>query len=147
MANEKAEEKELEKSEKHQQDLVSSVVGAAFLIWLGVVLLAVNMDFLDTLTSILSNLSIKSYDLPFVSPFPFFGTNAVQVFLIGGGLILLAEVVLRLLIPAYRRHVLGTIIGAIALLSLGLGYWQIVGPLILVAVGAAILLRGFIHKR
>jgi hypothetical protein len=33
------------------------------------------------------------------------------------------------------------------MLSLGLGYWQIVGPLILVAVGVTILLKGFIRKR
>jgi hypothetical protein len=145
MADEKAEEKEMEKSEKHQQDLVSSLVGAIFLIWLGVVLLAVNMDFLGTFTSILDSLPIKPYDLPFT--FPFLSMSAVQVFLVGGGLILLGEVILRLLIPTFRRHVMGTFIAAIAMFSIGLGYWQVIGPLILIAIGVSVLLRGFTHRR
>jgi hypothetical protein len=148
MADEKSEEKEMEKhEEKRQEDLVSSVVGAAFLIWLGTVLLAVNVGFLDTFTNILNTLSIKPYDLPFEFPLPFFSLEAVQVFLLGAGFILLLEVVIRLLIPAYRRHVLGTLIGAVVFFSFGLGNWQIVGPLILVAIGVTILLRGLARRR
>ena len=145
MADEKSEKEVQKHEEKRQDDLVSSVVGAAFLIWLGVVLLAGNVGFLSTFTDILARLPIRSYDISF--PIPFVSMRTVQVFLIGGGLILLAEIVIRLLVPVYRRHVLGTIIGAIAMLSIGLGYWQIVGPLILVAVGVTVLLKGFIRKR
>jgi hypothetical protein len=148
MADEKSEEKEMEKhEEKRQDDLVSSVVGAAFLIWLGTVLLAVNTGFLDTFTDILDSLSIGPYDLPFEFPFPFFTLEAAQVFFIGAGIILLFEVVIRLLVPVYRRRVLGTLIGAIFFFSLGLGNWQLVGPLILVAIGVTILVRGFIRRR
>ena len=148
MADEKSEEKEREKyEEKRHDDLVSSIVGAAFLIWLGTVLLAVNMGFLDTFTNILSSLAIRPYDLPFEFPFPFFTLEAAQVFFIGAGIILLLEVVIRLLVPVYRRRVLGTIIGAIFLFSLGLGNWQVVGPLILVAIGVTILVRGFTRRR
>jgi hypothetical protein len=150
MADEKVEEKEVEKreekvDEKQHQDLLSSVVGAIFLIWLGVVLLAANAGFLSTFTDILDNLPVRSYDMPF--EFPFVSMKAIQVFLIGGGLILLLEIVIRLLTPAFRTHVLGTLIGAIAMLSIGLGYWEIVGPLILITIGATTLLRGFIRRR
>jgi hypothetical protein len=150
MADEKVEEKEVEKreekvDEKQHQDLLSSVVGAIFLIWLGVVLLAANAGFLSTFTDILDNLPIQSYDIPF--EFPFVSMKAIQVFLIGGGLILLLEIVIRLLTPAFHTHVLGTLIGAIAMLAIGLGYWEIVVPLILIAIGAIILLRGFIRRR
>ncbi|MBN1812615.1 MAG: hypothetical protein JXA14_12320 [Anaerolineae bacterium] len=146
MADEKSEEKEVEKhEEKRQEDLVSSVVGAAFLIWLGIVLLAGNVGFLSTFTDILDSLPIRSYDISF--EIPFVSMRTVQVFLIGGGLILLVEVIIRLLVPVYRRHVLGTLIGAVAMLSIGLGYLEIVGPLILVAIGASILVRGFTRRR
>jgi uncharacterized membrane protein len=150
MADEKTEEKEVEKreekvDEKQQQDLISSLVGAAFLIWLGVVLLAVNMDFLSTFTNILDSLAIRSYDVSFA--IPFFSMRAVQVFLLGGGLILLVEVIIRLLAPVYRKRVLGTLIGAVAMFSIGLGSWEIVWPLILIAVGISILVRGFTRRR
>lgn len=150
MADEKFAEKEVEKreekwEEKHPQDLASSLVGAAFLIWLGVVLLAANVGSLSTFTNFLDSLSIKPYDLPF--ELPFFSLRAVQVFLLGAGVILLAEVIIRLVVPAYRRHVLGTLIGAIVFFSLGLGNWHIVGPLILIAVGVTILVRGFTRRR
>jgi hypothetical protein len=150
MADEKAEEKEVEKreekvDEKQQQDLLSGVVGAAFLIWLGVVLLAVNVGFMSTFTDILDNLPVRYYDISF--EFPFVSIGAIQVFLVGGGLILLLEAIIRLLIPAFRIHVLGSLIGAAAMLSIGLGYWEIAGPLILVAIGVAVLLRGLTRRR
>jgi hypothetical protein len=150
MTSEKTEEKEVEKreekvDEKQQQDLISSLVGAAFLIWLGTVLLAANMGFLSTFTNILDSLSIPSYGISFETPF--FNMRTVQVFLLGGGLILLVEVIIRLLVPIYRRHVLGTLIGAVAMFSLGLGNWEIIWPLILIAIGLAILLRGFTRRR
>jgi uncharacterized membrane protein len=150
MADEKVEEKEVEKreekvDEKQQQDLISSLVGAAFLIWLGVVLLVSNLGLLSAFTDILDSLPIRSYDISLEIPFVSMG--AVQVFLIGGGLILLVEVIVRLLVPVYRRHVLGTLIGAVAMLSIGMGNWEIVWPLILIAVGVSILLRGFTRRR
>ena len=146
MPDEKVEEKEMEKrEEKEHQDAVSAVVGATFLIWIGVVLLAANLDFLHVFTDFLAGLSIKLYELPFEIPFVVPGM--FQVFFFGAGAILLAEVVVRLLIPVYRRHVLGTFIGSIIFFSLALGAWEIIGPLILVAVGLSILLRGLFRRR
>lgn len=146
MPDEKIEEKEMEKrEEKEHQDAVSAIVGATFLIWIGVVLLATNLDFLRVFTDFLASLSIQPYKLPF--EIPFIVPGALQVFFFGAGAILLAEVVIRLLIPVYRRHVLGTLIGSIVFFSLGLGAWKVIGPLILVAVGLSILLRGLFRRR
>ena len=149
MAEERFDEKEVQKreekwEEKHHDDLVSRLVGATFLIWAGVVLLANNMGFLSTFTDFLARLSIKPYDLPF--DIPFVSMSAWQVFFLGGGTILLFEIAVRLLVPVYRRHVLGTVIGAIALFSFGLGNWNIIGPLILVALGVSFLLRGLSRR-
>lgn len=144
MPDEKVEEKE-KREEKEHQDAVSAIIGAAFLIWIGVVLLAVNLDFLYVFTDFLARLSVKSYELPF--EVPFLVPGAFQVFFFGAGLLLLAEVVIRLLIPIYRRRVLGTLIGSIVFFSLGLGAWNVIGPLILVAVGLGILLRGIFRRR
>ena len=150
MADEKFNEKEVEKreekwEEKWHRDPVSSFVGAMLLIWAGVVLLAGNLGFLDTFTDLLARLSIKPYDLPF--DIPFVSLEAWQVFFLGAGLILLFEIAARLLVPAYRKHVLGTLIGAIVFFALGLGSWDIIWPLILVAVGVSILLGGLVRRR
>jgi len=142
--DEKEVEKREEKEEKQYQDPLSQIVGAAFLIWAGVVLLANNTGRLKTFTDLLTSLSVETYDLPF--EIPFINPDAWQVFFLGGGFILLFEIIVRLLIPLYRRRVLGTVIGAIVLFALGLGTWKIVGPLILVAIGAYILLGGLFKR-
>jgi hypothetical protein len=150
LTEERFDEKEVQKheekwDEKYREDLVSRLVGAAFLIWLGVVLLADNLEFLTSFTSVLDRLSIKPYSLPF--EIPFVNPNALQIFFLGAGLILMLEIIVRLLLPIYRKHMLGTIIGAVAFFALGLGTWTIVGPLILIAVGAYILLGGLFRRR
>jgi hypothetical protein len=66
------------------------------------------------------------------------------------GLILLFEVVVRLLVPAYRRPVAGTLIFAFIMLAVGAGGfvgWELTGPLILIAIGVATLLGGLLRGR
>ena len=131
-AREKEEEKQYEKSEeekswdeKWRRDPLNAASWALILIWAGLVLLADNLglfagvDWFDTFGLILT----------------------------GAGLIVLLEIALRLLIPAYRRPVGGSIIWAAILLGLGIGNLfgaSIAWPLILIAVGVALLLRGLI---
>lgn len=150
MLDEKMHEKEIEKreekwDEKWHRDPVGSVVGALFLIWLGVVLLASQIGLMDTFTSILTSLSIEPYDLPI--DIPFFNLTTWQVFFLGAAAILLVEVIVRLLVPAYRRPLLGSIIGAIVFVSLATGQWNIIGPLIVLAIGLYSLARGLIRRR
>ena len=146
MGDEKIEEKEVQRreekfNEKWRRDPVSSIVGAAILMWAGVVLLSSNMGYLDTFTELLAGLSIRPYDIP-LEGIPFIDSislGAWQVFFLGMAVIVLVEIVVRLLIPAYRRRVLGSFIGAILLFALGLGNWTIVGPSILIAIGLSLL--------
>ena len=146
MVDEKFNEKEMEKQEeKWHRDPISSLIGALLLIWAGVVLLAGNLGYLNVFTDFLNRLPIRSYELPFDPPFVDLG--AWQVFFLGAGAILLFEIVVRLLVPAYRRQVFGSFIGAIVFFGLGLGNWTIIWPLILVAAGLSILLGGLVRRR
>lgn len=123
---EEKEEKDEEKSqeEKWRRDPLSGMVWAAILIWAGLVLLADNLGLLAPLGRL----------------------EAWALILIGAGVILLLEVAIRLTMPAYRRAVTGTLIFGLILIGAGLGEvlsWNVIGPLILIGVGAFILLRVF----
>ena len=128
---EKEEEKE-EKSwdEKWRRDPLSAAVWAAILIWAGLVLLVENMGLLD-------NLRILGTRL-----------EAWPIILIGAGMIVLLEVLVRLVVPSYRQPVGGTLVFAVILVGIGLGNlfgWTVVLPLVLIAIGVSMLLRGLIR--
>ena len=131
----KEEEKQAEKAggwdEKWRRDPLSTMVWASILIWIGVVLLLGNAGLLDDL-SILGR-----------------GVEAWSVAFLGAGVIVLLEAVVRLLVPAYRRAVGGTLVFAAVLVGVGLGEivgWTLIGPLILIALGVSALLRGLIRR-
>ncbi len=87
----------------------------------------------------------QALNLPFIAGLPVW-----SVILIGAGLVLLVEVVVRLALPEYRHGVGGTIVLAIILLSVGLGNqigWSLVLPLILIGIGLSILVRGMVGRR
>jgi len=121
-------EKEHEKDEKSwdekwRRDPLSAIVWAVILIWAGVVFLASNMGFLA---------SFEWYD-------------AWPIVLIGAGMIVLLEAVVRLIVPSYRRPVGGTLLFGFILVGIGLGdllNTNLIWPLILIAFGLSILLRG-----
>jgi uncharacterized membrane protein len=134
--HEKEEEKEAEKAEKEekswdekwQRDPLGSLVWAIILIWAGLVLLASNLGLLARYEKV----------------------DAWGFVFIGAGVIILLEVVVRLLVPQYRRPVTGSVIFAVILLAIGLGSllgWGLVWPLALIAVGVAIVLAGFYRRR
>ena len=113
--------------EKWRRDPLGGIVWAGILIWAGVVLLADNLRLLAR----------------------FEGLQAWAVILIGAGLILLLEVAVRLLVPAYRRAVTGTLILGLILIGAGLGdllRWNVIGPLILILFGVFILLRVLMRR-
>jgi hypothetical protein len=130
--NEKEEKEEKGRGEswdeKWRRDPVDAVVWAFILIWAGLVFLAENMGLLVR----------------------FEGLEAWSIGFIGAGLIVLLGVVVRLLVPAYRRPVTGSLIFGVILLGIGLGEvvsWVAIGPLILIAIGVGMLLRGFLQGR
>ena len=114
--------------EKWRRDPLGGAVWAGILIWAGLVLLAENMGLLARFEQL----------------------QAWAIILIGAGLILLLEVVVRLLVPAYRRAVTGTLILGVVLIAVGLGdllTWDLIGPVVLIAIGVFILLRVLLGKR
>ena len=126
------EEKHGEKEEKNweekwRRDPLGGMVWAGILIWAGLVLLADNFKLLVRLEWM----------------------EAWAVILIGAGLILLLEVAVRLLVPAYRRAVTGTLILGLVLIGVGLGdllTWDVIGPLILIVLGLFILVRVLLRR-
>jgi hypothetical protein len=135
----RAEEKNWE--EKWRRDPISAAVWAILFIWAGVVLLLDNLGLLQQWLTTLA----ASTNLQFIATMP-----AWSVILVGAGIILLIEVVVRLLIPEYRRSVGGTLFFAIVLIGVGLGNeigWTLVLPLALIALGLAVLLRGLTRSR
>ncbi len=135
---EKVREKEDEKSyeEKHREDPVGTMVWAATLIWAGLVFLADNLDYLD-------RLQMYTAELPFELPVK---PEAWTLFFLGAGVLVLLGVVLRLLVPSYRRPILGSLIWAIVLFALAFGEWNLIWPFILIAIGVSILLEGVLRR-
>jgi len=105
-------------------------------LWAGVVWLAKNFGFLESISNRFSDLPI---DLPFA-------TEVWALFFLGAGVILLIEVLIRLTVPDYRRPILGTFILAVVFFGVGLGNWELIWPLVLIIVGATILLRGVFRR-
>ncbi|HSF81709.1 MAG TPA: hypothetical protein VLA49_10770 [Anaerolineales bacterium] len=152
MADEKFDEKEMEKreekapeekswEEKWRRDPLSSIVWAAIFIWAGVVLLASNLGYLDRLQA-------RGVDIPGLGGV--LRVEAWSVIFLGAGMIVLLEAVVRLLMPEYRRQIGGTLFFAAILIGIGLNNlfgWSLVWPLILIALGLSVILRGVFRER
>lgn len=125
---EEKEEKGQEESwdEKWRRDPLNAALWAIVLIWAGLVLIAINLDIFGT------------------------GWEAWPVIFLGAGVIVLLGVVVRLLVPAYRRPVTGSIIFGFILLGIGLGEltrWDVIGALVLIAIGVSILLSRLVGSQ
>jgi len=134
---EKHEEKSAE--EKWQRDPLGALVWAFILIWAGVVLLANNLGVFDLITEFTERLPFDLANVPWEGGL--FSNEAWTVFWLGAAAILLIEVVIRVLVPHYRRSVTGTLILAIVFLGLATRRWECIGPLILITIGVGIVLR------
>ena len=149
-SNEKFDEKGIEKrdeksqdekswDEKWRRDPLGTLIWAVIFIWAGGVFLVSNLGLLDT----------------FLKPDPempgWLGRldSAWSIVLLGVAVILLVEVAVRLLIPAYRRPIIGTLILAVILFSVALGdlvNWGIIWAVIIIGLGVSILVRGLRPK-
>lgn len=117
-----------EREEGWRRDPLGAIVWAAILIWAGLVFLAANLGLLAGFTL------LEPWALIFV----------------GAGAIIIVEVLIRLLVPAYRRSVIGSLIFAMILIAIGLGdivNLTILLPAVLIAIGIAILLRALLGQR
>ena len=149
MADEKDEkdnEKEMEKNqEKWERDPLGSVIWALILIWAGVVLLATTTGNLGIFTNILTRLGFTPVDLPIDIDFIPYG--AWSVFFFGAGLILVLELIIRVIVPSYRRRIVGTAIVMVVFFGLATGNWMLIGPLVLIAVGLSIIVGGLTRRK
>jgi hypothetical protein len=123
--------------EKYRRDPLGTLIWAFILIWAGVVWLGNNFGFLD-------RIRFGFNQLPFDFPVK---TEVWTIFFLGAGVILLIEVVIRLVVPEYRRPVMGTFILAVVFFGVGLGNWNLIWPLVLIVIGVSILMRGIFRNR
>ena len=103
---------------KHKDDPLSGMTGGLILILLGVLFLLANMDYISW-------------------------GGWWQYFLMGLGVILILEAIIRSASPSYRKDITGKLIGGFVLIFIGGSFvigWSNWWPLILIAVGAGILL-------
>ena len=128
---EKEQEKKQEKGqgmdEKYRRDPLGFVSFAVILIWLGVTLLLRNQEV------------IPDED------------HSWAVFAWGGAAIILAGAFFRLAVPRWRRSVFGSFIWGAIWLGVGFGLWyenwEIIGPIVIIAVGVAVLLGRLLPRR
>ncbi len=115
--------------EKWRRDPVEAATWAFVLIWVGVVWLLAGAQ-------LLGDLGVEAWGLGFL----------------GAGVIVLLAVGARLLVPAWRRPVTGSIILGLVFIGIGLvniipeGV-KIVGPLVLIGIGLAGLAAYFLRGR
>jgi hypothetical protein len=124
--NEKDEKDQGGWDEKWRRDPIDAAMWAIILIWVGIMLLASNLN-----------------------AFEDWGVEAWSIGFLGAGLIVLLVALFRLLVPAYRRPLGGNLIFAAILFGIGLGDivgWVVVGPLVLIAIGLGILLTGLLRR-
>jgi len=133
---EKEDEKREEKSpdEKWRRDPLGSLIWACILIWAGVVLL------LQT-TGVLANLR-DSLNVAKLDTWPLIA--------LGAGVLILGEIAIRLMVPAYRRPITGSLILAVVLIGVGVEQItnkEIIWALALIVIGAGLLVRGALRGR
>ncbi len=143
--NEK-DEKELKKHDEKAEDndLLSTLAWAFILMWAGLVFLASNLGWFERLGLMIDTRWI------FESLEDWSSFGVWNMIALGTGVIILIETIARILLPAYRRHILGSFIASVIFISLGFGglvNWDYIWPFILIAAGISVLLSGLKRKR
>jgi uncharacterized membrane protein len=127
---EKQDEKRSEEKnwdEKWRRDPLGSLIWALILIWAGVALLLNNMGLL--------------FRVP--------GLEVWELIFLGAGVLILAEVAVRLLVPTYRRPVGGSLVVAVIFIGIGLRGFvssNLIWAIALILVGLYVLLRGVTRR-
>ncbi len=140
--DEKQDEKTEEKSgdEKWRRDPLGSMIWAGILIWAGLVLLADNLGWLMGIRRSLAGL--PNFDET--------NLGAWSFILIGAGILVLGEALIRASVPAYRRPITGSVIFGGLLIAGGLGgavNWTLLGPIFLITIGVILLLQSLLRRK
>jgi hypothetical protein len=131
--------------EKWSRDPLAALVWAAILIWAGVVLLFSSLGAFETIADFIRELPIQDWAIG-GGESRYIDLGTWNVFFVGAAIILFVEVAVRLLVPAYRRSVSGTVILGFVFLGIGLGNWTCIWAFGLIALGISVLVRGFTKK-
>ncbi len=139
-------EKELHKHDEkvEERDTLSSLAWAAVLIWAGLVFLAFNTGWLDGL------LSGAWFSRVMPRGMEAFEPSLWGLVMLGAGVIFLIEALARMAMPAHRRRLIGSLIGAAVFIGIGLGNffgWDLIWPFILIALGVGVLAGGFVRRK
>jgi hypothetical protein len=140
--NEKEMEKHEEKAEEH--DLLSSIAWAAVLIWAGLVFLGHNLGWWEGL-----GMNVR-HSLVFRGLGELLAFNTFHMIALGAGFIVVLEVLIRLLVPAFKSRVGGKLVLAAFLIGWGLSpflNWYIIWPLMLIALGISVMLGGLLRRQ
>jgi hypothetical protein len=130
--DEKVQEKQQEKGqgldEKYRKNPLGFVTFALVVIWLGVFLL-------------LRNQGVFADD-----------DRHWAIFAWGGGALALIEAMLRVAVPRWRQPVVGGFVGAAIWIGVGFGLWfednwEIIGPIVIIAVGVGVLVGRIAPRR
>ncbi len=138
---EEKDEKEIMKHDEkvEENDVLSSVVWAFILMWAGFVFLAANMGWFAMYGfDVDVSWTLRSFK-------DWYSFGVWNLVALGAGGIILVESFVRLLVPKFRRHIGGSLIGAAVFIGIGLGgwlNWNYLWPLILIAVGINVLVTG-----
>lgn len=116
--------------EKWRRDPIDALWWALFLIWIGIVILADYYGYLARFERL----------------------ETWSIIMIGAGVLVLLGVLARLVVPAYRRPVLGNVILGVVLLAIGLTdvvdlKGPVVGAIILFLIGGSIIVGGLTRGR
>ena len=129
--NEKEQEKKQEKGqgldEKYHRNPLGFVTFALLVIWLGVTLLLQNSGVIEN------------------------NDRGWALFAWGGGALILLEAIVRLVVPRFRRPVMGGFVWGAIWVGVGFGLWfdrwEVIGPIVIIAVGVAILAGRLVPRR
>lgn len=130
---EKEQEKQQEKGqgldEKYRRDPLGFVTFALLIIWLGVTLLLRELE-----------VGVMTEE-----------DQAWAIFAWGAGGLFFAEALLRMAVPRWRRSVGGSFVWGTIAIGVGFGLWfdkwEVIGPIVLIAVGLAILTGRLVRRR
>jgi hypothetical protein len=129
--NEKEQEKKQEKGqgldEKYRRNPLGFVTFALLVIWLGITLLLQNSGVIES------------------------DDHGWALFAWGGGALFLLEAIVRLAVPRFRRPVMGGFVWGAIWVGVGFGLWfnrwEMIGPIVIIAIGVAILAGRLVPRR